>query len=90
MTFYVFCIVFDVDRIELKILCTVLDSVYPSIIPLLPENANFGTKNFTMHKVYTDKGGMKFFYHSLSACMGNNPRALARELSPRTGGQTII
>ena len=29
-------------------------------------------------------------YHSLSACMADNPLAKASGLSPRTGGQTMV
>ena len=44
------------------------------------EIANCSTKYFILSKVYTDV---------LSTCMGDNPLAKARGLSPCTGGQTM-
>ena len=38
--------------------------------------------------VYTSEGGIKESYDGVSTCTGDNPRAKARGLSPRTGGQT--
>ena len=45
---------------------------------------------FILIKVYTDENGMKYLYHGLSTCTGDNPLAKARGLSPRTGGQTVV
>ena len=42
-----------------------------------------------MYKVYIDEGGIKQLYHDQSTCMGDNPLAKARGLSPRAGKQTI-
>ena len=63
-----------------------------SIIPPLPEIANLSMKYFTLSKVNTDKSDIKqlYMYHGLSTCMGDNPLAKARGLSPRTGRQTMV
>ena len=57
----------------------------------MSETAKLSTKYYILTKVYTDtEGGIKYLYHGLSACTGNNPLAKARGLSPRTGGQTAV
>ena len=57
------------------------------IYTTLARIANFSMKYFILilGKVY-----MMMVVHSLYACTGDNPLALARGLSPRTGGQTIV
>ena len=46
---------------------------------------NFSTKLLIICKVYTGVGGIKYIYHGLSSCTGDNPLVKARGSSPRTG-----
>ena len=53
----------------------VSDSLYQIFIPHLPKIANYSTKYFILSKVCTDEGGIKWTYHGLFACTGDNPPA---------------
>ena len=57
------------------------------IISPLPGISHFSTKYFILSNV-TDEGGIKWSYHGLSACVGDNPLARACKVSARIGGQT--
>ena len=48
------------------------------IKPPLPDFTDFIIKHFRVSKVYTDEGGIKYFYQCLSTCMGDN--LLAKKL----------
>ena len=43
-----------------------------------------------IYKDNTDVGGIKLLYHVCPPVRGDNPRALASVLSPRTGGQAFV
>lgn len=58
-----------------------MNTYHPPLIPSLSKITNFSAKYFIPSKVYTDHGGIKYFYHSLSACTENNSLAKSRGLS---------
>ena len=45
---------------------------------------------FILSKSYTDEDGIKYVFHGLSTCMGDNPLAKACGSSPHSGGVTAV
>ena len=70
------------------VLCTCISDSF--VKRTLLTIVKFWNECFHTNKVYTNEGGIKQLYHSVSACAGDNPLAKARALFLRTGEQTMI
>ena len=76
-------VLFDIFVVAIKI-----KECFQTVIPPLPEYTNFCT--LAVGKVYTDEGGIKELYHSVSTCSRDYPLTTACRLSACTGGQTMV